>query len=76
MCLGVPGRVIETFDRDGVRIATVDFGDVRREACLAYAPEVEAGMHVVVHLGFAIGVVDADEAERSHALLGEIGVIR
>jgi hydrogenase expression/formation protein HypC len=73
MCLGFPGRVIETFERDGVPMATVDFGDIPREACLAYAPEVEVGMYVVVHVGFAIGVVDEEEATASYALLEETG---
>lgn len=73
MCLGVPGKVIETFERDGVRMGTVDFGGIRREACLAYAPEVEVGMYVVVHVGFAISVVREDEAARSYALLAEMG---
>jgi hydrogenase expression/formation protein HypC len=73
MCLGLPGKVIDTFERDGVRMGTVDFGGIRREACLAYAPEVEVGMYVVVHVGFAIGVVDEEEATGSYALLGETG---
>jgi hydrogenase expression/formation protein HypC len=73
MCLGVPGKVIETFERDGVRMGTVDFGGIRRTACLAYAPEVAVGMYVVVHVGFAISVVDEQEAARSYALLAEMG---
>lgn len=73
MCLGVPGQVIETFDRDGLRMGTVDFGGIRREACLAYTPEIGVGQFVVVHVGFAISVVDEEEAARSYALLAEMG---
>jgi hydrogenase expression/formation protein HypC len=73
MCLGVPGKVTEVFEEEGLRMGTVDFGGIRRKACLAYAPEVEAGSYVVIHVGFAISVVDEEEAARSYALLAEMG---
>ena len=73
MCLGVPGKVIETYEEDGIRMGTDDFGGIRRKACLEYAPEVEVGHWVVIHVGFAISVVDEDEAARSYALLAEMG---
>lgn len=73
MCLGVPGKVIEVYEQHRIRMGTVDFGGIRREACLAYAPEVQVGMYVVVHVGFAISVVDEDEAARSYELLEEMG---
>jgi hydrogenase expression/formation protein HypC len=72
MCLGVPGKVIAVFDEDGIRMGTVDFGGIRRSACLEYAPEVALGSYVVIHVGFAISVVDEREAERSYALLAEM----
>ncbi len=73
MCLGVPGKVIEIFERDGIRMGTVDFGGITRSACLEYAPEVGLGTFVVIHVGFAISVVDEVEAARSYALLAEMG---
>jgi hydrogenase expression/formation protein HypC len=73
MCLGVPGKVTEVFDEDGVRMGTVDFGGITRKACLEYAAEVELGDYVVIHVGFAISVVDEEEAARSYALLAEMG---
>jgi hydrogenase expression/formation protein HypC len=72
MCLGVPGRVVEIFEEDGIRMGTVDFGGITRRACLEYAPEVEVGSYVVIHVGFAISVVDEEEAARSYALLAEM----
>jgi hydrogenase expression/formation protein HypC len=72
MCLGVPGKVIDVFQEDGIRMGTVDFGGIRRSACLEYAPEVEVGSYVVIHVGFAISVVDEEEAARSYALLAEM----
>ncbi len=73
MCLGVPGRVIEIHPEEGIRMGVVDFGGIRRKACLAYEPTVDVGDYVIVHVGFAISVVDRDEAARSHALLAEMG---
>jgi hydrogenase expression/formation protein HypC len=73
MCLGVPGKVIEVFDEEGLRMGTVDFGGIRRRACLEYAPEVDVGSYVVIHVGFAISVVDEEEAARSYELLAEMG---
>jgi len=72
MCLGVPGKVIDVFTEDGIRMGTVDFGGVRRSACLEYAPEAKLGSYVVIHVGFAISVVDEEEAARSYALLAEL----
>jgi hypothetical protein len=43
MCLGVPGKVTEHGDEDGVRMGTVDFGGITRKACLEYAPEADLG---------------------------------
>ncbi len=72
MCLGVPGKVVEVFERDGIRMGAVDFGGIRRTACLEYAPEVEVGSYVMIHVGFAISTVDEAEAARSYALLAEM----
>jgi hydrogenase expression/formation protein HypC len=65
MCLAVPGKVTEFYDAGGVAMARVDFGGVSREACMAYLPEAQPGDYVLVHAGFAISRVDADEAERT-----------
>jgi hydrogenase expression/formation protein HypC len=73
MCLGVPGKVTDVFEEDGIRMGTVDFGGITRSACLEYAPEVELGSYVVIHVGFAISVVDEEEAARSYELLAEMG---
>jgi len=73
MCLGVPGKVIEVYDEDGIRMGAVDFGGITRKACLEYAPEVGLGSWVVIHVGFAISVVDEEEAKRSYELLAEMG---
>ncbi|MCX5205786.1 HypC/HybG/HupF family hydrogenase formation chaperone [Streptomyces sp. NBC_00237] len=69
MCLGIPGRVLDTYDSDGLRMATVDFGGVRRPVCLAYTPGADVGTYVIVHVGFAITEVDEQEARRTLEVL-------
>ena len=73
MCLAVPGKVISRDDRGEVSMGCVDFGGMRRDVCLAYVPEVQVGQYVLVHVGFAISVVDEVEALKTLALLEELG---
>ena len=73
MCLGVPGKILETYESHGLRMAKVQFGGIVRETCLQYVPEAEPGDYVVVHVGFAISKVDEDEAARTYRLLEEMG---
>jgi hydrogenase expression/formation protein HypC len=75
MCLGVPGRVTEIYEQDGLRMGKIDFGGVVKEACLAYVPEVEVGDYTIIHVGFAINRIDEEEALRSYELLMEIGAL-
>ena len=72
MCLGVPGRIVEIDDTTGLRMSIVDFDGVRRPVCLAYTPEAAVGDHVVVHVGFAISLLDEEEAARTLAVLRAI----
>jgi len=73
MCLGIPGRILDTRDDRGLLMGTVDFGGVRREVCLAYvADQVTPGDYVVVHVGFAISRVDEAEARRTFEALKEM----
>ena len=72
MCLAIPGQIVETYDRKGVRMATVRFGGVTRETCVEYLPQADVGSFVLVHVGFALSVIDAEEAERTYRLLEEM----
>ena len=76
MCLGIPARIV-SIDRSGlVPAGIVDFGGIRREACLAYvADEVDVGDYVVVHVGFAISKVDEAEAKRTYEVLREMSLL-
>jgi hydrogenase expression/formation protein HypC len=73
MCLGIPGRVIEIREDAALLMGKVDFGGVRKEACLAYTPEVRLGDYVIVHVGFAISRVDEEEALKTLEILGQMG---
>jgi hydrogenase expression/formation protein HypC len=73
MCLGIPGRLLDAYDANGLRMGRVQFGGIVREACLAYVPEASVGDYVVVHVGFAISRVDQEEALRTYKLLEEMG---
>ena len=74
MCLGIPGKVVDLRDDDGLAMGVVDFGGVRRDCCLAYVQDdVARGDYVIVHVGFAITKVDEAEARRTFEVLREMG---
>ena len=72
MCLAIPGKVLEEFEQRGMRMAKVQFGGIIREASLDYTPDAKVGDYVLVHVGFAISTVDAEEAARSYELLEQM----
>ncbi len=67
MCLAVPGQVVEL---DG-SMGRVDFGGVQRELCMDLLPEVELGSWVLAHAGFAIQILDEEEARKTLELFRE-----
>lgn len=75
MCLGVPGKVIEIYETDGLKMGKIDFGGVVREACLAYVPEIELGEYTVIHVGFAISQLSEAEAQETLKILSELADI-
>jgi hydrogenase expression/formation protein HypC len=64
MCLAVPGRILSITGDGVIRAGRVDFGGLTKEVNLAYVPEAAPGDYVLVHVGFAIGTIDAAEAGR------------
>ena len=77
MCLAVPGKVVEIIDSGDIafRLGKVDFGGIRKDVNLAYTPEAEVGKYVLVHVGFAISVIDEEEAQRVFEYLRQMGNI-
>ena len=75
MCLAIPGKIV-TIVVDGsfgLRTGKVEFGGIRREVCLAYLPEAQIGDYVLVHVGFAITIIDEQEAQRVYEFLSGLG---
>lgn len=74
MCLAVPGKVISIEGSDPLAlIGRVDFGGVVREVNLSYVPEVKLGEYVVVHVGFALSIMNEQEAAEAFEYLRQIG---
>jgi hydrogenase expression/formation protein HypC len=64
MCLGIPGKVVKTYREHDVLMGKVDFGGVSKQVCLEHVPGVQVGQYVLVHVGFALSMIDEDEAHR------------
>ncbi|MFJ9592420.1 HypC/HybG/HupF family hydrogenase formation chaperone [Streptomyces virginiae] len=76
MCLAVPGRVLDIGEKDGTRMATVDFGGVQKEVCLEYLPDLQVGEYAIVHVGFALQRLDEESARQTLALFEELGMLQ
>jgi hydrogenase expression/formation protein HypC len=73
MCLGIPGMVTSIGEpENGLVMGRVNFGGLEREVCLGYTPEAKVGDYVLVHVGFALSVLDPDSAHQILADLAEI----
>jgi hydrogenase expression/formation protein HypC len=76
MCLAIPGKVVSSEEENGIRIGRVEFGGISRATCLDLVPEASVGDYVLVHVGFALSLVDREEAERSYAVLEAMGLLQ
>lgn len=72
MCLGIPGRVMETYQEHGLLMGKIDFSGVSKRACLEHVPDVRIGEYVMVHVGFALTRIDEAEAALVLDFLGRI----
>jgi hydrogenase expression/formation protein HypC len=74
MCLAVPGKIVSIFEEGnlGLRRGKVDFGGIGKEVCLDYTPDARVGDYVLVHVGFALTVVDELEAQRVFEALRQL----
>jgi hydrogenase expression/formation protein HypC len=75
MCLAVPGKILETKEENGSRLGRVQFGGITRLVQLDFVPEAEVGDYVIVHVGFALSKVNAEEAQRTYQMLEEMGML-
>ena len=69
MCLGIPGKVVETFRDHGILMGKVDFGGASKRVCLEHVPDIVPGDYVLVHVGFALAKIDEAEARRTFEFL-------
>jgi hydrogenase expression/formation protein HypC len=77
MCLAVPGRVQQVIDTAlGFRVAKVEFGGTISNIRLDFVPEADVGDYVMVHVGFALSRVNAEEADQNYRLLEAMGLLR
>jgi hydrogenase expression/formation protein HypC len=75
MCLGIPAKIVEIYPQGNLKMAKVDFGGVMKEVCLEYVPEAQIGDYCLVHVGFAISLMDEEEAQETLKLIGEVAAI-
>lgn len=74
MCLAVPGKIISVNGEEALeRTGRVSFGGIIKEVSLAYVPEAQVGDYVIVHVGFALSIVDKVEASRVFEYLEQMG---
>ncbi len=72
MCLAVPGKVIEIFEEAGLKMGRIDYAGTVNNACLEYVPEIQVGQYTVVHAGFALSVINEEEAVKSYEAWEEL----
>jgi hydrogenase expression/formation protein HypC len=72
MCLGIPGKVVETYREHDMLMGKVDFGGVLKRVCLEHVADVHIGEYVIVHVGFALQRIHEAEAQRVFRYLEEM----
>jgi hydrogenase expression/formation protein HypC len=75
MCLGIPGKVIEIYEQNAVRMGKIDFGGVIKEACLDFLPDIQVGDYTIIHVGFGISQLDEEEALKTLDMLRELDML-
>lgn len=69
MCLALPARVVELLPN--LR-AIVDLGGVRKEVSIDLVDDAQVDDYVIIHVGYALGKIDPEEAQRTLALFAEL----
>jgi hydrogenase expression/formation protein HypC len=72
MCLGIPGKVVDTYRENDLQMGKVDFNGICKRVCLEHVPGAKPGDYVLVHVGFALTLLDEEEAGRVFELLAEM----
>lgn len=72
MCLAIPGKLLEIFEESGLKMGNIDFAGSVSKACLEYVPEIKIGEYTIVHAGFALSVLNEEEAKNSFDVWDEV----
>lgn len=72
MCLAIPGKVVSISDENGMKMGSVDVNGSLTRACLEYVPDIQIGQYTIVHAGFALKIIDEEEAAESLRLWDEL----
>jgi hydrogenase expression/formation protein HypC len=72
MCLAIPGKVLEINTAVSPVMGKVSFGGIKKEVCLELVPDVKIGIYVIVHAGFAISMMDEEEAQETLNLIEQM----
>jgi hydrogenase expression/formation protein HypC len=75
MCLAVPGRITEVYEKDETVMGKIDFDGITKEICLAYVPDINVGDYALVHVGFAMQKLDEKSALETLRMFRELGVL-
>jgi len=75
MCLGVPGKIVEIYESNSLRMAKIDFGGVTREACIQTLPDANVGDFTIIHAGFALSILSEEEARETLDALADLSLI-
>ena len=75
MCLAVPGKIISiSEDEPLLRMARVSFGGIIKQVSLAYVPTAQIDDYVIVHAGFALSILDREEAEKTLDYINQLSI--
>lgn len=72
MCLAIPGKLIKFLENNGLKMGEVDYDGTVSQVCLEYVPEIELGQYTIVHAGFALSILDEEEAQKTLDLWQEL----
>ena len=72
MCLAIPALLVEKRDHDQ---ALIELGGIRKPISIALVPDAKVGDYVIVHVGYAIGVLDPDEAQKTLAMFAQMQAV-
>jgi hydrogenase expression/formation protein HypC len=76
MCLAIPGKVEEITTDSLIRMGRINFDGVVKRVCLDYVPEIRVGDYALVHVGFALSVIDEQTARETLEAFRTMGVLQ